>query len=91
MNAKRNSGILAYRESLGNAGIPGHSCTFRNCKYFMDGPLTMYRAKINAKRNSEILAYRESLGNAGIPGHACIFRNYKYLIFLPSPSPTPSP
>jgi hypothetical protein len=52
----------------------------------MDGPLTIYRAKINAKRNSGILAYRESLGNAGIPGHACIFRNYKYLIFLPSPT-----
>jgi hypothetical protein len=41
----------------------------------MDGPLTIYRAKINAKRNSGILTYRESLGNAGIPGHSYIFRN----------------
>ncbi len=37
------SGIRAYRESLGNAGIPGHSCTLRNCKYFMDCSRTIYR------------------------------------------------
>ncbi len=85
--------ILAHPESLGNAGIPGHSCifrnscisgitrkcrnscTFRNCKFFTDGPLNIYRVKINAKRNSGILAHPESLGNAGIPGDSCIFRN----------------
>ncbi len=30
------SGISAHRESLGNAGIRGHSCLFRNCKHPMD-------------------------------------------------------
>jgi hypothetical protein len=38
MSAKRNSGICAYRELLGDAGIPGHSCLFRNHKYLILTP-----------------------------------------------------
>ena len=44
--------FFAHRESLENAGIPGHSCLFRNYKYVMDGQMIIYRAWINAKRNS---------------------------------------
>ncbi len=38
MSEKRNFGISAYRELLGDAGIPGHFCLFRNHEYLILTP-----------------------------------------------------
>jgi hypothetical protein len=38
MRAKQNSEICANPESLGNAGIPGHSCLCRYYKYLILTP-----------------------------------------------------